>query len=70
MNKRYRIANGCEKLFSCEDKFTKYLNYGDEGDEVKKVQRFLTDLGFYNSEIDGIYGPLTTQAVKDFQNEN
>lgn len=44
-----------------------YFQLADRSDEVKKVQKFLDWVGFYNGSIDGIYGPATEQAVKDFQ---
>jgi N-acetylmuramoyl-L-alanine amidase len=40
---------------------------GDRGLEVRQVQRALKRIGFDPTYIDGIYGPLTEQAVKDFQ---
>lgn len=33
----------------------------------KEIQQDLTDLGFYSGPINGIYGPVTTAAVKRFQ---
>lgn len=33
----------------------------------KEIQQDLADLGFYSGPINGIYGPLTTAAVKKFQ---
>ncbi len=50
--------------------FNSYLGWGSRGEEVKKVQRFLAELGFYQGEISGIYDSATVKAVKDFQNEN
>lgn len=43
------------------------LSKGDEGDEVRVVQQFLTELGFAPGGIDGDYGNLTTAAVIRFQ---
>lgn len=40
---------------------------GSRGDEVRVVQKFLADGGFYAGEIDGIFGPVTAKAVKEFQ---
>ena len=34
---------------------------------VMSVQQDLKDAGFYKGEVDGIYGPQTTQAVMDLQ---
>ena len=43
------------------------LKIGSRGEEVKVVQKFLSDKGIYHGEIDGIYGPLTYQAVIEWQ---
>ncbi|WP_272438176.1 peptidoglycan-binding domain-containing protein [Terrihalobacillus insolitus] len=43
------------------------LKRGDEGAEVKQVQRALKRLNFDPKYIDGIYGPLTEDAVRRFQ---
>jgi hypothetical protein len=34
---------------------------------VEKVQRILSDLGFYAGDVDGIKGPNTSQAVEAYQ---
>lgn len=43
------------------------LKKGDSGDEVKQLQKLLNELNDAGLDIDGKYGPLTKQAVKDFQ---
>ncbi|HWR43870.1 3D domain-containing protein [Sporomusa sp.] len=43
------------------------LSVGIRGDKVRAVQKFLADGGFYAGEIDGVFGPVTAKAVKDFQ---
>ena len=35
--------------------------------EVKSLQKYLKRFGYYEGEIDGKYGPITTQAIKDYQ---
>lgn len=40
---------------------------GSTGDEVKKVQNKLKELGYYKGSVDGIYGSNTQAAVKAFQ---
>lgn len=40
---------------------------GTRGDEVRVVQKHLADGGFYAGEIDGIFGPITAKALKEFQ---
>ncbi|MFU0832047.1 MAG: Spore cortex-lytic enzyme [Oscillospiraceae bacterium] len=43
---------------------------GSTGDEVKQIQTRLKNWGYYNGEIDGIYGTLTKNAVLYFQRKN
>ena len=43
---------------------------GDTGDAVKKVQKRLKNLGYYDGSIDGDYGNGTKNAVKAFQKRN
>ncbi len=49
---------------------TAVLRQGASGGEVKEVQRRLKMWGYYDGEIDGIYGPTTVKAVKYFQEKN
>ena len=44
-----------------------YFQSGDEGSNVKALQRFLNNQGFDCGEEDGIYGKKTISAVKRFQ---
>jgi N-acetylmuramoyl-L-alanine amidase len=41
--------------------------YGSTGEEVRKIQSRLSDWGYYNGAVDGIYGDMTYSAVKKFQ---
>ncbi|MCQ2546181.1 MAG: peptidoglycan-binding protein [Clostridia bacterium] len=50
----------------CQDCTTTYQE-GDKSDEVAKLQEFLTWTGFFKGDVDGVYGPGTTKAVKKFQ---
>lgn len=43
------------------------LKIGSTGDDVKKLQERLTELGYYNGEIDGNFGVNTEAAFKLFQ---
>jgi N-acetylmuramoyl-L-alanine amidase len=43
------------------------LSYGDEGVDVVSLQVQLRIMGFYNGEIDGLFGKDTLRAVKRFQ---
>ena len=44
--------------------------YGSRSEEVKQIQTKLKRWGYYNGEIDGIYGTKTLNAVKWFQSKN
>jgi N-acetylmuramoyl-L-alanine amidase len=45
------------------------LRLGSTGDDVKKLQQWLTDYGYYAGDIDGVFGADTETAVKNFQEE-
>jgi N-acetylmuramoyl-L-alanine amidase len=40
---------------------------GSRGDEVRRIQSKLRQLGYYKGAVDGIYGTMTRSAVKAFQ---
>lgn len=40
---------------------------GSRGDEVRKIQKKLKELGYYTGSVDGIFGSNTQKAVKAFQ---
>lgn len=40
---------------------------GSRGDEVRKIQKKLKELGYYSGSVDGIFGTNTQNAVKSFQ---
>lgn len=40
---------------------------GSRGEEVRKIQKKLKELGYYKGSVDGIYGSGTQKAVKSFQ---
>ena len=44
--------------------------YGSRGSEVTQIQTKLKRWGYYNGNIDGIYGSQTVEAVKYFQRKN
>lgn len=43
---------------------------GKTGQEVRAIQRLLRDKFGYNITVDGIFGPDTANAVKDFQSDH
>ncbi len=44
--------------------------YGSSGEEVKQIQKKLKEWGYYDGNVDGIYGTKTFNAVKKFQSQN
>lgn len=46
------------------------LKVGSRGEDVKKLQKVLKRLGHYEGFIDGIFGPMCAEAVKDYQQNN
>ncbi len=46
---------------------TPLLKQGSRGAEVRQLQQFLKDKGYYKGNVDAIFGPKTAAAVKAFQ---
>jgi len=46
------------------------LEYGDEENDVGRLQSMLREEGFYRGEIDDLYGWSTAEALYNFQNDN
>ena len=46
------------------------IKTGAQGEEVKKIQQRLSDLGFYSSAVDGQFGSGTRSAVMAFQRQH
>ena len=44
--------------------------YGSTGNEVRQIQTKLKNWGYYNGNVDGVYGSKTLAAVKYFQSKN
>ena len=42
---------------------------GSRGTEVRNIQTKLKNLGYYNSTVDGIFGPITHNAVVRYQRD-
>ncbi len=43
---------------------------GDQGEDAEKVQKRLSDLGYYQGVIDGNFGTSSVEALQRFQSEN
>jgi peptidoglycan hydrolase-like protein with peptidoglycan-binding domain len=46
------------------------VSQGSNGEAVRAVQFLLQKKYSYTLEVDGIFGPITSQAVKDFQSKH
>ena len=64
------ILNKVEKNNTEEIALETLSRYGSRGDEVRSIQTKLKRWGYYNGNIDGIYGNKTVEAVKYFQRKN
>jgi peptidoglycan hydrolase-like protein with peptidoglycan-binding domain len=49
---------------------SRILRRSMRGNDVKELQTKLQSLGYDVGPIDGIFGPLTERAVKQFQKDN
>ena len=59
------------QIFLAENNQVQALSkYGSRGDEVRQIQTKLKRWGYYNGNVDGIYGSQTLTAVKYFQRKN
>lgn len=57
-------------IYQKQDTSETLSKYGSRGEEVTKIQTKLKRWGYYNGNIDGIYGSQTVNAVKYFQRKN
>ncbi|WP_096435608.1 peptidoglycan recognition protein family protein [Alteribacter populi] len=49
---------------------SKLLRRGQQGADVKELQRDLTKQGYILGQVDGIFGPLTEKALREFQKDH
>lgn len=56
-----------EKYESTDPAISALSKLGSRGEEVRRIQKKLKELGFYKGSVDGIYGSATQKAVKAFQ---
>lgn len=68
---RTRACNNCgkEETETFYPDGTLYKDIKNHTDEVKTLQSLLTDLGYLDDKIDGIFGKKTQAAVKESQKE-
>ncbi len=48
---------------------TALIQRGEVSAEVESIQQELQERGYYTYSIDGMFGPITEQAVRDFQSD-
>ena len=52
---------------SADDSVSTLSKLGSRGNEVRRIQTKLKELGYYKGSVDGIYGTATQKAVRSFQ---
>lgn len=57
-------------LLASEDALPYTVRLEDEGEDVRKIQNRLKELGYLSGSADGIYGAETQKAVVSFQKQN
>ncbi|MEN6330133.1 MAG: peptidoglycan-binding protein [Methanobacteriaceae archaeon] len=62
------FGNGTDKILP-NNSTPQELKLGATGDQVKEVQQWLYDYGYYNGSMDGNFGNDTDKAVRIFQEE-
>ncbi len=56
-----------EKLAPINYKFTRNLTIGSRGEDVKSLQQFLKEQGFFNREITNYFGLITKNSLIQYQ---
>ena len=57
----------CISISAQEDSVSTLSKLGSRGNEVRRIQTKLRELGYYRGSVDGIYGVATQKAVRSFQ---
>ncbi|MBZ8179462.1 peptidoglycan-binding domain-containing protein [Oscillatoria salina] len=63
-------ADGDIQEFEYTTQSAPLLTRGDRGVAVRDAQLFLAAQGYYDGPIDSIYGSMTENAVREFQDDN
>lgn len=65
------ILDPQERLKEQQEKYDRYMgNPIDAKKTIKGIQNGLNELGYYKGSIDGSYGPLTKEAIKNYRIDN
>lgn len=57
----------CISISVNDDSVSTLSKLGSRGNEVRRIQTKLKELGYYRGSVDGIYGVATQKAVRSFQ---
>ena len=52
------------------EKIAHTISPGESSQEVQKLQKALSFYGYYTGNVDGIYGPLTSNAIEQYQKDH
>ena len=61
------VTDSIQTENSEENSISTLSKLGSRGDEVRKIQQKLRELGYYKGAVDGVYGTATKKAVIAFQ---
>lgn len=67
---RFRWFNGGWLIIDNGFWPTGYYAYQPGGSKIFNAQAELADMGYYNGAVDGVVGPMTRQAIADYQADN
>lgn len=66
----FLLISAADNSLSAPETAQTLSKVGSQGEEVRQIQTKLTELGYFTSKIDGIYGEKTKAAVTRFQRDN
>jgi peptidoglycan hydrolase-like protein with peptidoglycan-binding domain len=67
-SENYQLNSLRAKLAPMINPFSKHLQLGSTGEDVRKIQQLLSHLGYFEgAQITNFFGPQTRQAIVDFQ---
>ena len=61
------MLSSCVIITESNNSVSTLSKLGSQGNEVRKIQTKLKELGYYKGTVDGIYGIATQKAVRSFQ---
>ncbi|MEX2052375.1 MAG: peptidoglycan-binding protein [Candidatus Paceibacterota bacterium] len=63
-------CNDCGPVAPGEIILDRVITVGMRGTDVRLIQQFLKDEGYYTGRVDGVYGPVSARSVRLFQEDN